>query len=140
VSKKRRFDPDLLDQPLEIKNVVPLLDVMFALLTFFVLSTLFLTRTEGLPVNLPQAKSATQQKTPARATLTVNEKTEVFLNKQKIGISEVSDRVEKLVEPNQNLVVVLNADLTVKHGEIVQIMDQLRQVPGVKMAIATKRL
>jgi biopolymer transport protein ExbD len=140
VSRKRRFDPDLLDQPLEIKNVVPLLDVMFALLTFFVLSTLFLTRTEGLPVNLPQAKSAAQQKTPARATLTVNEKTEVFLNKQKIGIAEVSDRVEKLVEPNQNLVVVLNADRTVQHGEIVQIMDQLREIPRVKMAIATKRL
>lgn len=140
MSRRRRFDPDLLDQPLEIKNVVPLMDVVFALLTFFVLSTLFLTRTEGLPVNLPQAKSATQQKTPARATLTVNEKAEVFLNKQKIGISEVRNQVEDLVEPNQNLVVVLNADRAVDYGEVVQVMDQLRQVPGVKMAIATKRL
>ncbi len=140
MSRKRRLDPDLLDQPLEIKNVLPLLDVIFALLTFFVLSTLFLTRTEGLPVNLPQAKSATQQKTPARATLTVNEKAEVFLNKQKIGIAEVGDQVEKLVSPNQNLIVVLNADRAVDYGEVVQVMDQLRQVPGVKMAIATKRL
>lgn len=139
MSRRRRFDPDLLDQPLEIKNVVPLLDVIFALLTFFVLSTLFLTRTEGLPVNLPQAKSSAEQKTPARATLTVNENSEVFLNKQKIGITEVHDRVQQLVEPDRKLVVVLNADRTVQHGEIVQIMDQLRQVPDVKMAIATKR-
>lgn len=139
-SSRRRFDPDLLDQPLEIKNVVPLMDVMFALLTFFVMSTLFLTRTEGLPVNLPQAQSAAQQKTPARATVSVNEKAEVFLNKQKIEITQVGDRVKQLVEPNQNLVVVLNADRTVQHGEVVQIMDQLRQIPGVKMAIATKRL
>lgn len=70
------------DQPIEIKNVVPLLDVMFALLTFFVLSTLFLTRTEGLPVNLPQAKSAVQQKTPTHTTSAVNDKAEVFLKKQ----------------------------------------------------------
>ncbi len=140
MSKRRRFDPDLLDQPLEIKNVLPLLDVMFALLTFFIMSTLFLTRTEGLPVNLPQAKSATEQKTASRATITVNEKTEVFLNKQKIGIEDVGDRVQKLVEPNQNLVVVLNADQTVEHGEVVLIMDQLRQIPGVKMAISTKRI
>ncbi len=140
MSRQRRFDPDMLDQPMEIKNVVPLMDVIFALLTFFVLSTLFLTRTEGLPVNLPQAKSATQQKTPARATLTVNEKAEVFLNKQKIDMAEVGDQVEKLVEPNQNLIVVLNADQAVDYGEVVQVMDQLRQVPGVKMAIATKRL
>lgn len=140
MSKRRRFDPDLLEQPLEIKNVLPLMDVMFALLTFFIMSTLFLTRSEGLPVNLPQAKSATEQKTASRATITVNEKTEVFLNKQKIGIEDVGDRVQQLVEPNQNLVVVLNADTKVEHGEVVLIMDQLRQIPGVKMAISTKRI
>ena len=135
---RRRHDEDLSDQPMEIKNVVPLLDVLFALLTFFVLSSLFLNRTEGLPVSLPQAQSGTMQKTPARATISVNEKTEVFLNKQKIGIAEVSDRVKQLLEPNQDLVVVLNADRTVQHGDVVQIMDQLRQIPRVKMAIATK--
>jgi biopolymer transport protein ExbD len=136
--KFNRHDPDLLEQAIEIKNVVPLLDVLFALLTFFVLSSLFLNRTQGLPVNLPQAKSATQQKAPARATISINDKTEVFLNKQKIGISEVSDRVKLLLEPNKDLVVVLNADRTVQHGEVVQVMDQLRQIPRVKMAIATK--
>jgi biopolymer transport protein ExbD len=135
---RRRHDEDLLDRPMEIKNVVPLLDVLFALLTFFVLSSLFLNRTEGLPVSLPKAQSGTMQKTPARATISVNEKTEVFLNKQKIGITEVSDRVKQLLEPNQDLVVVLNADRTVQHGDIIQIMDQLRQIPRVKMAIATK--
>lgn len=135
---RRRQDEDLSDQPIEIKNVVPLLDVLFALLTFFVLSSLFLNRTEGLPVNLPKAQSGAMQKTPARATISVNEKTEVFLNKQKIGITEVSDRVKQLLEPNQDLVVVLNADRTVQHGDVIQIMDQLKQIPRVKMAIATK--
>lgn len=135
---RRRQDEDLSDQPIEIKNVVPLLDVLFALLTFFVLSSLFLNRTEGLPVNLPKAQSGAMQKTPARATISVNDKTEVFLNKQKIGITEVSDRVKQLLEPNQDLVVVLNADRTVQHGDVIQIMDQLKQIPRVKMAIATK--
>jgi biopolymer transport protein ExbD len=136
--RNRRYDEDLADQPMEIKNVVPLLDVLFALLTFFVLSSLFLNRTEGLPVSLPKAQSGTMQKIPARATISVNEKTEVFLNKQKIGIAEVSDRVKQLLEPNQDLIVVLNADRSVQHGDVVQIMDQLRQIPRVKMAIATK--
>ncbi len=135
---RRRHDEDLSDQPIEIKNVVPLLDVLFALLTFFVLSSLFLNRTEGLPVDLPKAQSGTMQKIPARATISINEKTEVFLNKQKIGITEVSDRVKQLLEPNQDLIVVLNADRTVQHGDVIQVMDQLRQIPRVKMAIATK--
>jgi len=135
---RRRHDEDLSDQPIEIKNVVPLLDVLFALLTFFVLSSLFLNRSEGLPVDLPKAQSGAMQRTPARATISVNEKTEVFLNKQKIGITEVSDRVKQLLEPNQDLIVVLNADRTVQHGDVIQVMDQLRQIPRVKMAIATK--
>jgi biopolymer transport protein ExbD len=135
---RRRYDEEMSDQAMEIKNVVPLLDVLFALLTFFVMSSLFLNRTEGLPVNLPKAQSGAMQKTPARATISVNDKTEVFLNKQKISITEVSDRVKKLLEPNQDLIVVLNADSKVQHGDVVQIMDQLRQIPRVKMAIATK--
>ena len=135
---RRRHDAEMSDQPMEIKNVLPLLDVLFALLTFFVLSALFLNRTEGLPVDLPQAQSSSMQKTPARATLSVNDKTEIFLNKEKIGITEVGDRVKQLLEPNQDLVVVLNADRSVQLGDVIQIMDQLRQIPRVKMAIATK--
>jgi len=135
---RRRHDAAVSDQPIEIKNVVPLLDVLFALLTFFVLSSLFLNRTEGLPVDLPKAQSGVMQKNPARATISVNDKTEVFLNKQKIDITEVSDRVKQLLTPNQDLIVVLNADRSVQHGDVIQIMDQLRQIPRVKMAIATK--
>jgi biopolymer transport protein ExbD len=135
---RRRYEAEMANHPIEIKNILPLMDVIFALLTFFVISSLFLNRTEGLPVSLPQAQSGTMQKTPTRATISVNEQAEVFLNKQKIGISEVSDRVKQLLEPNQELVVVLNADRTVQHGDVVQIMDQLRQIPRVKMAIATK--
>lgn len=135
---RRRYEAELTNNPIEIKNILPLMDVIFALLTFFVISSLFLNRTEGLPVTLPKAQSGTMQKTPARATISINEKAEVFLNKQKIGITEVSDRVKQLLEPNQELVVVLNADRTVQHGDVVQIMDQLRQIPRVKMAIATK--
>jgi biopolymer transport protein ExbD len=135
---RRRHENELANQPMEIKNILPLMDVIFALLTFFVMSSLFLNRTEGLPVSLPQAQSGTLQKTPARATISINDKAEVFLNKQKIGLTEVSNRVKDLLEPNQDLVVVLNADRLVPHGDVVQIMDQLRQIPRVKMAIATK--
>jgi len=135
---RRRYEAEMANHPIEIKNILPLMDVIFALLTFFVISSLFLNRTEGLPVSLPKAQSGTMQKTPARATISVNEQAEVFLNKQKIDITEVSDRVKQLLDPNQELIVVLNADRTVQHGDVVQIMDQLRQIPRVKMAIATK--
>ena len=51
-------------------NILPMIDVIFAILAFFVLSTLYLTRAEGLPVNLPQAVTATPQN-QVNLTLTI---------------------------------------------------------------------
>ena len=138
MSKRRRFDPDLLDQPMEIKNVVPLLDVMFALLTFFVMSTLFLTRTEGLSVNLPTATSSSQQKL-SRATVSVDQQGNLYLDRAPIQLEELTAAVRQKTKQEKEIIVVLNADGGVTHDRVVQVMDQLRQIPGAKMAIATKR-
>ncbi|MEH1838346.1 MAG: biopolymer transporter ExbD [Nostoc sp.] len=120
-------------------NVVPLIDVMFALLTFFIMSTLFLTRSQGLPVNLPKAATAKEQQIPTRVTITVDEKGQVSLNREPIAINDLAGRVRTLVGSNQDTLVVINADQKVLHGEIVGIMDQVRQVKGARLAIATQK-
>jgi biopolymer transport protein ExbD len=128
-------EPDL--QPLI--NVVPLIDVMFALLTFFIMSTLFLTHSEGLPVNLPKAATAKQQLIPTKVTITVDEKGEVSLNRNPTAINDLAPQVRTLVGSNPDVLVIINADQKVLHGEIVAIMDQVRQVKGAKLAIATQK-
>ncbi|MEH2165353.1 MAG: biopolymer transporter ExbD [Nostoc sp.] len=128
-------EPDL--QP--FINVVPLIDVMFALLTFFIMSTLFLTRSEGLPVNLPKAATAKEQQIPTKVTITVDEKGQVSLNRDPIAVNDLAARVRTLVGSNPDTLVIINADQKVLHGEIVGIMDQVRQVKGARLAIATQR-
>ncbi|MBD1842665.1 biopolymer transporter ExbD [Cyanobacteria bacterium FACHB-63] len=129
--------PEENDQTPEI-NIVPMIDVVFALLTFFIISTLFLTRSEGLPVNLPQAATAkTQQQT--RIAVTVKPNGEIALNKRPVQLSDLQVGVRTLVQANQQAVVVINADEKVQHGEIVAVMDEIRKIDGVKMAIATKK-
>jgi biopolymer transport protein ExbD len=130
--------PDEADVPAQI-NIVPMIDVIFAILTFFVMSTLFLTRQEGLPVNLPQASSAKKATQPARVTLTVDKAGEIFLNKQPITLDKLEAGVKAQVKPEQPLMVVLNADEGVNHGKIVAVMDKVRQVEGASLAIATRR-
>ncbi|MEI1373426.1 biopolymer transporter ExbD [Nostoc sp. UHCC 0926] len=120
-------------------NVVPLIDVMFALLTFFIMSTLFLTRSEGLPVNLPKAATAKEQQIPTKVTITVDEKGQVSLNRDPIAINDLAARVRTLVGSNPDALVIINADKKVLHGEIVGIMDQVRQVKGARLAIATQK-
>lgn len=119
-------------------NIVPMIDVIFAILTFFIMSTLFLTRSEGLAVNLPQANSAkVQPRTPI--TITIDAKGELALNRKSIQLGALDGAIRQLVKPNQEALVVVNADKSVTHGKVVSVMDILRQVPGAKLAIATQR-
>ncbi len=129
--------PDEPELPLQI-NIVPLMDVILALLTFFIMSTLFLTRSEGLPVDLPRAKSAVSQH-PTKITLTLDPKGQLFLNRQPVQLEALEAQVRNLVEQKQQVLVVVNADEQVTHGQVITVMDRVRQIPGAKLAIATQR-
>lgn len=118
-------------------NIVPMIDVIFAILAFFIMSTLFLGRFEGLAVNLPNAKSAKPQKV-VRATVTLDPKGNLYLNKTPLQVADLSNAVRALNQSGENLVVVLNADGSVTHDRVVAVMDQIRQVEGAKLAIATR--
>ncbi|HLO85953.1 MAG TPA: biopolymer transporter ExbD [Nostocaceae cyanobacterium] len=119
-------------------NVTPLIDVTFSILTFFIMSSLFLSRSQGLPVNLPKAASAQADK-PAQVTVTINSSGEMFLNKEVVSLEQIETKVREKIQPQQQLVVVLNADESVNHGKVVAVMDQVRRVEGAKLAIATRK-
>jgi biopolymer transport protein ExbD len=128
-------EPDI---PAQI-NIVPMIDVIFAILTFFIMSTLFLTRQEGLPVNLPQAATSQQSQVPTKITVTVESNGAISLNKKPTTIDVLTEQVRALVGSTPDTIVVINADRKVEHGEIVTIMDQVRQVKGARLAIATQK-
>lgn len=124
--------PDEPDVPFQI-NIVPMIDVIFAILTFFMMSSLFLTRSAGVPVNLPKAATAEAQNS-GRFTVTVTAQGQIQLNNQTVSLSKLQPRLKALVgtQPAQ---VIINADERVSHGQVVAVMDQLRQIPGVRLAI-----
>ncbi|MUG96439.1 biopolymer transporter ExbD [Scytonema sp. UIC 10036] len=127
-------EPDI---PAQI-NIVPMIDVIFAILTFFIMSTLFLTRSEGLPVNLPKAATG-QAERPAQLTITINKAGQIFLDKKSIVLEQLENEVRQQVQPQQQVMVVINADEGVNHGQVVGVMDKVRQVEGAKLAIATQK-
>ncbi len=128
-------EPEL---PLQI-NILPMIDVIFAILTFFIMSTLFLTRSEGLPVNLPKAATAKQQQVPSKITITVDEQGIVSLNRKPTAVDDLTAQVRTLVGSNSEVLVIINADEKVGHGRVVAVMDRVRQVEGAKLAIATQK-
>ncbi|WP_414565078.1 MULTISPECIES: ExbD/TolR family protein [unclassified Anabaena] len=130
--------PDEADIPAQI-NILPMIDVIFAILTFFIMSTLFLTRSEGLPVNLPSATTATQQQVPMRITITVDEKGAMSVNREPSTVNALAEQLRTLIGSNSEALVIINADEKVGHGQVVTIMDQVRQVKGAKLAISTQK-
>jgi biopolymer transport protein ExbD len=129
--------PDEPETPGQI-NIVPMIDVIFAILTFFIISTLFLNRNEGLPVNLPLSSTAKQQAS-TKFTLTVQPNGELALNRRAIRLEDLIPTLQQRTSQGEQVTVIINADQTVNHGLIVSVMDRVRQVPGAKLAIATKR-
>jgi biopolymer transport protein ExbD len=119
-------------------NIVPMIDVVFSILTFFIISSLFLTRSESLPVNLPKAASAdVQQRT--RITVTVKESGDIALNRNAIALKNLQTGVRDLMDETKETVIVINADEAVNHGRVVEVMDELRTIEGATLGIATQK-
>ncbi|MEQ9548280.1 MAG: biopolymer transporter ExbD [Coleofasciculus sp. G3-WIS-01] len=129
--------PDDSETPFQI-NIVPMIDAIFAILAFFIISTLYLTRSEGLPVNLPTATTAESQLQDRIITITIQENRAIFINREPIELSQLEARVESLVTANSQVLVIINADENVPHGRVVSVMDRLRLVEGIRLAIATQ--
>lgn len=130
--------PEEPDIPAQI-NIVPMIDVIFAILAFFIMSSLFLTKIEGLPVNLPKASTAQQQQATEPIAVTIDQLGTISLNRQPITLDLLEVEIKKLVNVNQERLVIVNADEEVRHGQVVAVMDRLREIPGVRLAIATEK-
>lgn len=129
--------PEEQDVPFQI-NIVPMIDVIFSILAFVIISSLSLTRSEGLPVNLPSATTAQQQES-TEITVTIEPNGKISLNKEPIELEKLQDAVSSLTVPNAQSLVIVNADKAVEHGQVVDVMDRLRQVENVKLAIAANK-
>ena len=119
-------------------NILPMIDVIFSILAFFIISSLFLTRSQGLPVDLPSAQTA-EPKQSVQLNITIEPDGKLFLDRQPIELDNLKTALTQKIQPDSESVVIINADEKVEHGTVVKVMDRLRQVPGAKMAIAANR-
>jgi biopolymer transport protein ExbD len=131
-----KFIEDEPDLPAQI-NIVSTIDVIFAILAFFIISSLFLSRNEGLPVNLPQADRAEiQDVTPVAITVTAD--STIRVGDTVVDLEALQREVLRALELANTDLVVLNADASIRHGLAISIIDRLRSLDHVRLAIATQ--
>jgi biopolymer transport protein ExbD len=130
--------PDESEAPAQI-NIVSMIDVIFSILAFFILSSMNLTRSEGLDINLPKASTSQVQKTE-QITVSIKADGAIALDQQVIQLENLQNSIRQLINSSDDsALVVINADEKVDHGQVVKVMDELRQMENVKLAIATQK-
>ena len=106
-------------------EIIPMIDTIFFLLVFFMISTLSMTQYRGMPVNLPKATSG-QQAPAESAAITIDQQAQIFLDKQPVHMANLRDLLREKLAQNSELLVVINADDGVEHGYVVEVMDIAR--------------
>ena len=117
-------------------DILPMIDIIFSILAFLIISSLYLTRLNTIPVDLPRASSAVNQKNNF-INISIDKSGKLFINKNIIKFEDLKLNVLKLTNKNMNL-VVLNADRDVPHGSVINVLDVLRGISELKIAISTK--
>jgi biopolymer transport protein ExbD len=119
-------------------EIIPMIDTMFFLLVFFMLASLSMTDLYSVPVDLPKA-GGVPDKVPQVVTLTLTKEGKLFFNKEECVSAETAIlRLLQKTDEYASLAVIINADRSVKHGQVVELLDAVQQSGVSKVAIAVK--
>ena len=113
-------------------NVTSLIDVLFILLIFFMVTSTFLEQ-PGIKLELPKAQSA-QVEQIENLIIYVDRQRQVFLNDKPVAIDRLEKLLTETIAENDQPTLVLRADKAVPHGLVVTIMD-LAKRSGVKRLV-----
>ncbi len=117
--------------------IIPMIDIIFFLLVFFMMSMLTMVVQRSINLNLPQTASAklTVQET-LPVSITANG--DIYVEKEKIAKADFQRRMEIEKNRNPDVNVVLRADAKSEHDQFVFVLDQLKSVGINRIGIATE--
>ena len=119
-------------------NIVPMIDVIFAILTFFIISSLDLIRLENIPVNLPKASTSTLVKEKP-VVLTIDRENNIFLENKPIDSKILVDQIKNIISDYSTDILVISADKEVAYGKVVEVIDQIRSIDNLRIGMSTDK-
>jgi len=122
-------------------NLTPLIDVVFLLLIFFMVSTTFQKESE-ISLQLPRASDSELQTPSERIEVIINAAGRYFINDQEVlktDVSSLQNALYKVSGGKRDIPLTIRADAQAPHQSVVTAMDAAGQLGMLKMSIATSR-
>ncbi|WP_206483537.1 biopolymer transporter ExbD [Thalassotalea sp. G2M2-11] len=117
-------------------NMTPMLDVVFILLIFFIVTASFV-KEAGIEVNRPEAATAVK-KERANILVAISDKGEIWINKRRIDVRAVQANIERLKAENPQGTVVIQADQKATTDVLIKVMDSARAAGVFDVSIAAQ--
>ena len=117
-------------------NITPMLDIVFIMLIFFIVTTSFVKET-GIDVSRPTANTA-KQKPKGNILIAIKDNGEVWMNKRQIELRAVRANVERAHAENPEGSVVIVADKSSETGTLVEVMDQVKLAGVEAISVAAQ--
>lgn len=118
-------------------NMTPLIDMVFILLIFFIVTTSFVRET-GVDVSRPSAQTA-ESRERANILIAIRENDEIWMDNRQIDRRAVRANVERMHAENPEGAVIILADENSKTGILIEVMDQARLAGVANVSIAAER-
>ena len=117
--------------------LIALLDIIFLLLIYFLLTTNFITD-EGIKVKLPQARASAPQ-AEREITVYVDREGRAFLNQEEVSNARLFDRLKEMIGGQEDRLVVVKADRKVILNRVVKVMDMAKAAGAGRLCLATEK-
>lgn len=117
--------------------IIPLIDIIFFLLVFFMVSSLHMVYQKTLPVNLPKSSTA-QSDVTKPLSITLHKDGSINIGHEVVSEKNFLGKVKATLADNPQLPVIIRADEKTEHGQVIKVMDSLKTAGVSKLAIATE--
>lgn len=116
--------------------IIPMIDIIFFLLVFFMMSMLSMVVQKSMPLTLPQAESAKVSMT-RNIPVTITADGGIYYERDLMSLRDLTVRLTEDVAHGEDISVILRGDAAASYGTVVQVMDVVKRLGIEKVYIAT---
>lgn len=119
-------------------NLIPMLDVLMTVLTFFIIVSMTLVSQQGVDIQLPNSaeSAAPPSAAPEPLVVKLTQQGQILLNEQPVSRAQLEPQMQAYLNSSSQGFVVLAADRKIPYSQVVELLGEMREVGGDRVSLA----